>query len=139
MRVFIDTSSLVKRYIKESGSEELNHVFDVSSEIFVSPITKIEFHSAIERRLVDKSLSKEEFQTVLREFKLDYLNFEIVKFDAMLELLAIEMIRKHRLRTLDSIQLTSAKIKEVDRFITSDEMLYKIAKVELDYECVFIS
>ncbi|MBM2815047.1 MAG: hypothetical protein HW421_1809 [Ignavibacteria bacterium] len=37
MRIFIDTSSLVKRYIVEQGSEELIKVFSSVEEVIIAP------------------------------------------------------------------------------------------------------
>jgi uncharacterized protein with PIN domain len=57
LRVFIDTASLVKRFIQEDGSVELERLFEEASEIVVSPITWIEFNAALTRRQRNKSLS----------------------------------------------------------------------------------
>ena len=112
--------------------------FNSAEGIIVSPITRMEFHSAIERRLFENSITIDNYHNILKEFKLDYEYFEIVKFDDILEMIANEMIKKYRMKTLDSIQLTSVKLKSVNQFVASDERLFNIAKQELDCECIFI-
>jgi len=42
MRYFFDTSALVKRYIKESGSGVFDNTIDKAKDILVSALTHIE-------------------------------------------------------------------------------------------------
>ncbi|MBK7058742.1 MAG: type II toxin-antitoxin system VapC family toxin [Leptospiraceae bacterium] len=49
MKSFFDTSSLVKKYIDESGSDTVTELFQNSDEVVLSPITRIEFQSALQR------------------------------------------------------------------------------------------
>ncbi len=51
--------------------------------------------------------------------------------------MAVEMINKYHLRTLDSIQLASAILSDSELFIASDEDLYKAASKQLS-KAIFI-
>jgi len=51
MRYYFDTSALLKRYIKESGSEVIDDTIDKAHEILVSALTHIEAISALRRLL----------------------------------------------------------------------------------------
>ena len=53
MKIYIDTSSLVKLYHAEPGTELIDKVFEQNSitEIYLSTITKIEFNSAITKKV----------------------------------------------------------------------------------------
>ena len=48
------------------------------------------------------------------------------------------MIKKHEMKTLDSIQLAAAIIAAADIFVTSDKKLYNSAVSELKYDNTFI-
>ncbi len=60
MRVFIDTSSLFKKYVEENGSKELDFLLQEVSEIAVSPITRVEMSVIVARRLREKSLTAQQ-------------------------------------------------------------------------------
>jgi len=47
LRAFIDTSSLLKKYIEEDGAEEFNSLLDSVSEIIISPVTILEVHDVL--------------------------------------------------------------------------------------------
>lgn len=130
MRAFIDSSSLFKRYVVEKGAEEFNRLLETVFEIIVSPITVLEVHSIIERRLREKSLKIEDGKWIEKEFLKDYGYFGVVSWEDELIETATRLIRKHQLRVLDGIQLASGLICNPDLFITSDKQLFKAASQE---------
>ncbi|MCX7759527.1 MAG: type II toxin-antitoxin system VapC family toxin, partial [bacterium] len=56
MVIFIDTSSLIKRYVEEDGSTKVDKYYKGKNEIFISPITPIEFKAALKRKLQEKTI-----------------------------------------------------------------------------------
>lgn len=128
MRVFFDTSALLKRYIQESGSAEVDGIFDAAEEIVISPITRIEAHSALQRRLRENSLTLAELKTSTKEIEKDLEFFRFVKFSANLESVAVKSVSEYKLRTLDSIQLASAILSRPDLLVTSDKQLADVAQ-----------
>ncbi len=128
MKAFIDTSSLVKKYILEKGSEKLDSLLGEITEIVVSPTCLLEITSVLTRRLKEKSLTNEQADWIKSELKKDYSYFSKVIWNNDLELTGIELIYTHHLKTLDSIQLASACLAKVDLFVTSDKVLGKAAK-----------
>jgi uncharacterized protein with PIN domain len=77
MNLFIDTSSLVKRYVEEIISDKVDELFFKSDSIEISAITKIELNSALARRLADKSIDKKACQMALDEFGRECIYFNI--------------------------------------------------------------
>ena len=80
MKIFFDTSSLIKRYIEEKNSNKVTDILDKADEITISHITRIEFISAVQRRFTDKSISLSDYNTVLNEFEYDIQFFTIIVF-----------------------------------------------------------
>jgi len=60
--IFIDTSSLAKRYVEESGSIEVDRFFAPGNTIYIAPTTPIEIRSVLSRRLREKSLEEKTVQ-----------------------------------------------------------------------------
>jgi len=134
-RVFIDTSALFKRYVLEDGTDSLTEILSEADEIAVSAITRIEFHSALKRRLTENSFSIESYQHIIREFHSDMNYFETIPFDLSIETIAIDLIQRLGMKSLDSIQLASAKISNCEMMVVSDRQLF--ARAESENFCKF--
>ena len=131
MRAFIDTSSLFKKYVEETGSKKLDELLGLVSEIIIAPITILEVNSILERRLKEKSLNSLDAKWIEKEFLRDYGFFGIVEFNDDLVRECIRVIRKHQLKVLDGIQLSSAIFSRPQLFIVSDIRLFEAAKKEM--------
>ena len=138
MKSFFDTSSLIKKYIDENGSEVVSELFENSDEIVLSPITRIEFLSALQIIVNSNFLTQESYEIALSEFTQDSVDYEFLKFDSSLEELVLQVVKKYGLRSLDGIQLASAKISNSDQFITSDTKLFEAAQKELIHKNIFV-
>lgn len=132
MKVFLDTSSLIKKYVSESGSGQLEKQLERVSEITVAPIYWIELNSALERRLQEKTMSHQDAAVIRQEAAKDLRYFGKTIWNESLEQKAVEMIKKYSLKTLDSVQLASGILAKADFFLTSDKNLYKAACEEVD-------
>lgn len=131
MKAFLDTSSLIKKYVSETGSDRLDKQLETISEIIVAPIYWVELNSALERRLKEKSLSHQQVTTIRQEAVRDLNYFSKVIWSEPLERKAVEMIRKYYLKTLDGVQLGCGILAKPDFFLTSDQNLYEIATNEV--------
>jgi predicted nucleic acid-binding protein len=60
MKIFLDTSTLFKLYHKEADTAELELIFSTVkiTEIFLSEISKIEFTSAIWKKVRTKEITQ---------------------------------------------------------------------------------
>lgn len=70
MKAFLDTSSLLKLYHEEAGSDELNNILSQGiKEIYLSEIAKLEFLSAFWKKVRQKELSEETVNSVISCFE----------------------------------------------------------------------
>ena len=138
MIIFADTSALVKRYIEEIGSDKVDEIFSHADGLIVSAITKAELNSAFARRLKDKSIDKKSYEMALNEFNNDFEYIDVILYNSKTETETIKSIKKYAMKTLDAIQLASARLSLADVFITSYKKLYDIAMQELSGECIYI-
>ena len=75
MNAIIDTSSLIKKYINEIGSTTFEKLLKQLSEITVSPVYRLEIHSAIQRRLREKTLDHDHATWIRKEIEFDFQFF----------------------------------------------------------------
>ena len=132
MRAFVDTSSLFKKYVEEPGAAQLESLLAPVFEIIIAPITIVEFHSTVSRRLREKTLSTSDARWIEAEFSIDCNYFGIVQWNDDLIRESLRLTHKYPLRTLDTIQLASAVISEAAIVITSDKRLFEIADKEVE-------
>ncbi|GAB1450411.1 hypothetical protein MASR2M47_04670 [Draconibacterium sp.] len=137
MKIFLDTSSLIKLYHFETGTELLDKVFEdnIIHEIFLSDIAKVEFTSAIWKKVRTKDLTPFEATGILESFYDDYDKYTFIGIDSELISHARDLVVKYGLkglRTLDSFQLASiVKVKTGLSFtISADDLLKSLIELE---------
>jgi uncharacterized protein len=113
MKIFLDTSSLFKLYHREEGTSELEQVFSKAkvTTVFLSEISKIEFSSTIWKKVRTKEITELDAQKTVSLFESDFGKYAFITIDSLLIEQANILISKYGkqgLRTLDSIQLSTA-------------------------------
>jgi hypothetical protein len=127
---FLDTSALLKRYVAETGSDAVRRVLEAAEEIVVSPVTRLEVASAVARRRREGSLTGAEAARILRLLDREWRDFTRVRFGPELERAARRLLFRTPLRTLDAIQLASARLAKCRLLVASDERLLRAAERE---------
>jgi predicted nucleic acid-binding protein len=112
---FLDTSAVVKLYHQELGSEVVEEwARDLSLELWISELTRAEFHSVFVRKVREGELSEEALLQVLESFREDCRQrFQIVSspdelVDRVITLL-LNQGKQFPLRTLDAWQIVTAQ------------------------------
>ncbi len=133
MKVYFDTSALVKYFHEEEGTIEVTELIaDPENDIIISELSKIEFFSAIHRRYRRKEIKNSELGLAIASFEKECTNFEVEPVSSIIMQEAMMFIQKygknHGLRTLDAIHLaTFFLLKDNDwLFVASDDNLIQI-------------
>ena len=137
MKVFLDTSSLLKLYHHEVGTEKLLNILSQGvEEIYLSELAILEFHSAIWKKVRTSKIEVVTAKAVITCFQTDYTQFRWIQLDSKVIQLGRELLMKYGttgLRTLDAIQLASAlALKEQPKiyFFTADQLLQSFFEQE---------
>jgi len=129
MKLFLDTSALVKKYIiEEFGADRLATLLRDASVVIVSPVTWIEIHHAFYRTKKEGLLDASGLKTVLKSIRQDYDYFHVAAFNNALEERAVKILEGFPLRSQDAIQLAAAITTGSDVFCTADVKLYQAAR-----------
>jgi predicted nucleic acid-binding protein len=133
--IYFDSSALVKRYLKEDGSERVNSIMNNTITIATSKLTYPEILSVFTRKYKNKDITKKEFHQATNEFEIDWNYFLVVEFKDELLSIIKKILEKHSLKGADSVHLSSALwlrniVKEDITFVASDINLLKAVKFE---------
>ena len=108
---FLDSSSLVKRYVAEIGTDWLQTLASPlsSHRLIIARITWVEVLSALARRQREGSLSSTDLTRIAQTFRYDLdMQYQVVELEHPVIELAGQLVRKHPLRAYDAIQLAAA-------------------------------
>jgi predicted nucleic acid-binding protein len=105
-----DSSALVKLFILEAGTAEMIRFYEPlsSPEKFISELASIEVRSAIRRRERANHFSADEAELLLRSLESELAAARIIPVNRAIFQKAHAAIDRHKLKSLDSIQLASA-------------------------------
>ncbi len=136
---YLETSALVKLYVREPGTERLlrlvsrtnNHRFAVLT------LSRVEFHSAIRRREREGDIDPSLGRRLLNRFD-EHMETKFVKQvinDSVLDI-AASLVDQHPLRAYDAVQLAGCLTlragsgHDAPTFVSSDHRLIEVAQAE---------
>jgi predicted nucleic acid-binding protein len=132
--VYLDTSSLVKLYVAEPGSDAVRRLVTEAAVVATSGIAYPETRVALARRRRERALGPAAFATARRAFEEDWPRYLAVDVSASICRAAGELAERYRLRGYDSVHLASylevarrAGAAET-RFSSDDQRLIRAAK-----------
>ena len=131
--LYFDTSALVKRYYEEPGTEAVDALIEGDDTVVISSLSVVETVSAFRRKYNRTGISEPRVNDLLSAFFEEALTrFVIVPMAESVLQLAFTLVLDGDLRTLDSLQLSTALGLDTDdellRFVTADAELAAAAE-----------
>jgi predicted nucleic acid-binding protein len=132
--LFCDTSALVKLYILEDSSREMQALARVATAIAVCRIAWAEIMATLARRAREVPNDAESIEIVRKSLRADWPRYAVVEVTQPLVELAGEYADTFALRGYDSVQLAAARTLqdmagEEVQFACFDTRLGKAARV----------
>ena len=134
MTLYLDTSVLVKLYIREDDSEEVAAAVADATMVATSLLAYPEVCAALERRRREKSVSPAALKAARQAFEADWPSWIAVGIDDDLARRSARLAERHGLRAADAIHLASferilaAAEDDNARFLCADDRLSKAAR-----------
>ena len=135
MRLFVDTSALVKLFHIEEGTERvMAWVEQADQGVYVLDVAAVEFLSAVYRRLRAREITDAEMQEAVAGFRAQWTNFHVEPLGHAVVCEAESLIEQHGrsagLRTLDALHLSAFSLiaEEGWRFVTADTNQAQVAR-----------
>lgn len=108
MILYADSSALVKLYVAEQDSDEVERWVAEADEVWTSIVTFSEVSAGLARRLREGSLTAPHHQRAMSEFCADWPHLNIVPVDQAVTQSGGALALRHALRGFDAIHLASA-------------------------------
>jgi predicted nucleic acid-binding protein len=133
MILYLDTSAIVKRYIRESGSQDVEHAVHRATFSGSAFITRAEVAAAFAKAVRIKLLDQESARQNLETFRQDWNDYERLEVSEVVVARADDMAWQHGLRGYDAVQLAAALIwqetlESAVTFATYDKNLWVVAR-----------
>jgi len=136
MILFIDTSSLVKFFHNEEGTEAVTEMLSSQeNEIWVSELVRLEFVSALHRRFRNGEIDEKILDEAIEGFEAEITRFNMEPLSHVIVREAEDLLKRYGkeygLGTLDALHLGCfSLISESDwLFVSADENLCKAAEL----------
>ncbi|MEK7389101.1 MAG: type II toxin-antitoxin system VapC family toxin [Elusimicrobiota bacterium] len=120
MRIFLDSSSLAKRYIIEPGTDQVLGRCGQADEVVLSVLCVPEIISALNRLRRENKLSKPRYRRLKRDFAADLAQATIIDLTSSVMDRVVFCLERSSLRALDAIHVASAMEAGCDLFISAD-------------------
>ncbi|MBN2158061.1 MAG: type II toxin-antitoxin system VapC family toxin [Spirochaetes bacterium] len=127
MKVFIDSSALVKRYIEEPGSSRVGELIGKAKEVAVCIVCVPEVLSACNRLVREKRIDSKQYEWIKKEFLLDLGELMMIDITSEVIIRSIQCLEKGALRSLDALHIASAIEYKCGLFVTGDQRQMNIA------------
>jgi predicted nucleic acid-binding protein len=133
MILYLGSSALIKLYIEEEYSDFLRMWVHEAEIVATCRVTYTEVTSALELRLKQNDIQKNDYEIITKRFSKDWSNYAIIDFD---DQIAAHYIKKYGLRRFDAIHLSSAMLIRKTKndflllFASANNSLCKAAEAE---------
>ena len=108
MILYLDTSSLVKLYVEETASADVEGWVGSAELTATSLIAYAEARAAFSRRFREHAYSSKDHKRLVSQFESDWKNFMAIHVTGELVRRAGDYAEKHGLRGFDAVHLASA-------------------------------
>ncbi|MBI3075730.1 MAG: type II toxin-antitoxin system VapC family toxin [Deltaproteobacteria bacterium] len=135
MRLYLDTSVLVKLYVHEEGSAFAREAVGRAQLVATSGIAYVEARAAFARRRYEGGIRPSEHRKIVRDLDAEWERYLVVEVTDALIREAAGLAETLRLRAYDAIHLASARAVQVQLaeavvFASWDTALEKAARRE---------
>jgi predicted nucleic acid-binding protein len=128
--LYLDASALVKAYIRETGSGEVQGLLRSIAVAGTSPISKVEMAAAIARAWRVKSISQDDSKLAWQKFQSEWPSLYKIAFSETTVDKAASLAWEYSLRGYDAVHLAAASIwqealGEQVTLVTFDQQLWR--------------
>lgn len=107
MTVYLDTSDLIKLYIREAGSDDIQALVDQADYVVTSVLAYPEVRATLARRRRKRLMTAAELTRVVAQFEADWARLVVLACGEPIAVEAGRLAEVHALRGADAVHLAS--------------------------------
>ena len=132
MTLYLDTSSIVKLYVDETGTDRVQHLVEAADVVVTSVVAYAEMRAALAKILRMDRLTKPEVTSIKKLFESDWDKTLRIAPDERIIRRAGDLAERYGLRGYDSVHLAAAESLVIDQrhpvhFASFDDSLNEAA------------
>jgi len=128
VRLFLDSSAIVKLYVPEPGSAQVKARCEEADEIIVSVLVLPETLATLSRLRRAGKLRRSEYAAFKRNLVAALELATVVELSPAVMANAIACVEKLPVRTLDALHVGAAMERSPDLFLTGDQRQFEAAR-----------
>lgn len=133
MIVYLDASAMVKRYVAETGSSDVNQLIGAAEAIGTGVVSRAEVAAALAKAARLRLVTRDAAATALAAFSTEWQHFIRIQFSEPLAARAAALAWDHGLRGYDAAHLATAlfwqeTVGETVTLATYDRELWRSAE-----------
>ncbi|MBM4038538.1 MAG: type II toxin-antitoxin system VapC family toxin [Planctomycetes bacterium] len=137
MRLYLDSSALMKCYLPEPGCDRVLALFAEATEVILSVLVVPEGVSVLNRCRREGRISAAQYGDLKKMLMADVAHATVIELGPAVIARAVQCLEAAPLRASDSVHVASALECHPDRFLTGDERQHEAAQaVGLNSELV---
>ena len=121
MKTFFDASTFAKRYVEENGSQLVDDICQEASELSLSVLCVPEIISALNRRIREKRLSRQDYIAVKQSLSDDVRDAVIINLTPEVIATSTSLLEASLLRAMDALHIACALESGADLFVSADK------------------
>ena len=128
MKTLFDSSAFAKRYVEEKGSQEVDDICRVTTTLGLSVLCVPEIISALNRRLREKRLSRQDYLSAKHHLSEDVEDAVVINLTPAVIARAVFLLETNDLRAMDALHIACALEWGAELFVSSDHRQVKAAR-----------
>jgi predicted nucleic acid-binding protein len=120
VKLFLDSSAFAKRFVEETGSQEVEVLCSRANELCLSVVCVPEIVSALNRRLREKTLTRREYAQTKQHLALDVRDTVVINLTPEVIRSSIEVLETAPVRALDALHIACALAWGAELFASAD-------------------
>jgi uncharacterized protein len=120
MKIMFDTSALFKRYLAESGQEQVAQILDRATTVALAPHCRIELMATVARTVREGRISLADGERIAFEMGEDLKEWEVLPLSAQVEQASLRALNAAALRGMDALHVGAALVARAGLFVTAD-------------------
>jgi predicted nucleic acid-binding protein len=128
VKTFFDSSAFVKRYIEETGSQDVEALYMAATELALSVVCIPEVISALNRRVRERDLSRRQYERAKDNMFEDAHDAVIVNLTPDVISTCTTLLEASPVRAMDALHVACALRWGAKMFVSADERQVAAAK-----------